>query len=196
MPHKIALIPVQSAKLDVDFVFQTALRSIGAYATQRRHQKWHESIEYACLVHGGVGVGQFAPFRDVDPLRQAFKEMKPVDQVEVTIKKAIYDALSLSWSADSGLLSPVKKKSAGVSHSQKDHCQQFKWIRTILLIGDFDDDQVNGKEMLTNQILKQLRANDIRLVYISDKSTNSPFPPATVKAIPSAHFPTKVKSAV
>ena len=189
MPHKIALIPVQSAKLDADFVYQTALRSIGAYATQRRHQKWHESIEYAILVHGG-GVRQFAPFTEVDKLRQALKEAKPVDQVETKIKKAIYDALSLSWSSDSGLLSPVKKSNI---KSEKDHCQ-FKWIRTILLIGDFDNDETtNGKEMLTNQILKQLRANDIRLVYISDKSTSSPFPPATVKAIPSAHFPTKVK---
>ena len=61
----------------------------------------------------------------------------------------------------------------------------------ILLIGDFDDDFTNGKEILTNQISKQLRTNDIKLVYISDKKHTSPFP-ATVKAIPSAQFPTKV----
>ena len=64
----------------------------------------------------------------------------------------------------------------------------------ILLIGDFDDDFTNGKEILTNQIAKQLRTNDIKLVYISDKTHTSPFP-ATVKAIPSAQFPTKVKNA-
>ena len=116
-----------------------------------------------------------------------------VEQVATVVKKAIYDALSLPWSSDSGLLSPVKKStkaSSSDSHHQN-HNPSFKWARVILLIGDFDDDFTNGKEILTNQIAKQLRTNDIKLVYISDKTHTSPFP-ATVKAIPSAQFPTKV----
>ena len=75
MPHKVALIPVQSARLDTDFVYQTTLRSIGAYATQRRHQKWHESIEYAILTPDGQRPN-FNPFQQVDQLRLAIKDLK------------------------------------------------------------------------------------------------------------------------
>ena len=103
------------------------------------------------------------------------------------IKKAIYDALSLPWASESGLLSPVKKS---IKSENSNPTSSFKWIRTILLIGDFEPG-TNGKEILTNQIAKQLRTNDIKLVYISDKSLQSPFP-ATVPSIPSSNFPTKV----
>ena len=75
MPHKVALIPVQSARLDTDFVYQTTLRSIGAYATQRRHQKWNESIEYAILTPDGQRPN-FSPFQQVDQLRLAIKDLK------------------------------------------------------------------------------------------------------------------------
>ena len=79
MPHKVALIPVQSARLDTDFVYQTTLRSIGAYATQRRHQKWHESIEYAILTPDGQRPN-FSPFQQVDQLRLAIKDLKEQDR--------------------------------------------------------------------------------------------------------------------
>ena len=80
MPHKVALIPVQSSGFDADFVYQTALRSIGAFATERRHEKWSESIDYALLVPEG-NRPEFKPFQSVEQLRHVIRELKPIENV-------------------------------------------------------------------------------------------------------------------
>ena len=80
MPHKVALIPVQSSGFDADFVYQMALRSIGAFATERRHEKWSESIDYALLVPEG-NRPEFKPFQSVEQLRHGIRELKPIENV-------------------------------------------------------------------------------------------------------------------